>query len=124
MTSLAFKKILLIDDDADCIKPLRKILTLNKYQVNVASNGLNGLELQDCVKFDLIITDLKMDGMSGLDVINAVNNKFPDTPMLVISGFINDEEFQNISSCKNLCGVYQKPIDFDEIINKIREIVK
>ena len=80
----SFKKILIIDDDEVFVKPLRKFLTLNKFQVNVAENGMNGLELQNFLNVDLVITDLRMEGLTGIDVINNVSKTFPNTPVLLM----------------------------------------
>lgn len=119
----SFKKILIIDDDDVFVKPLRKFLTLNKFQVNVAENGMNGLELQTALDVDLIITDLRMEGMTGIDVINNVSKTFPDTPIMVVSGFINDSEFGGVDGYKNVVGIYQKPIDYEKLIEQIKNVV-
>ena len=119
----SFKKILIIDDDEVFVKPLRKFLTLNKFQVNVAENGMNGLELQNFLDVDLIITDLRMEGMTGIDVINNVSKTFPDTPIMVVSGFINDSEFGGVDGYKNVVGVYQKPIDYEKVIEQIKTVL-
>ena len=119
----SFKKILIIDDDDVFVKPLRKFLTLNKFQVNVAENGMNGLELQTALDVDLIITDLRMEGMTGIDVINNVSKTFPNTPIMVVSGFINDSEFGGVDGYKNVVGVYQKPIDYEKVIEQIKNVI-
>ncbi len=119
----SFKKILIIDDDDVFVKPLRKFLTLNKFQVNVAENGMNGLELQTALDVDLIITDLRMEGMTGIDVINNVSKTFPDTPIMVVSGFINDSEFGGVDGYKNVVGIYQKPIDYEKLIEQIKNVI-
>ena len=119
----SFKKILIIDDDDVFVKPLRKFLTLNKFQVNVAENGMNGLELQTALDVDLIITDLRMEGMTGIDVINNVSKTFPNTPIMVVSGFINDSEFGGVDGYKNVVGIYQKPIDYEKVIEQIKNVI-
>ena len=122
-TSLSFKKILIIDDDILYIKPLTKFLTLMKYQVNIAENGLNGIDLHKSLKFDLIITDLKMEGMNGLEVIKLLSDKYPETKIIVVSGYINQKEFQDIKNIQNVAALYQKPVDYEELLNKIKEII-
>ncbi|MBR6199718.1 MAG: response regulator [Spirochaetales bacterium] len=119
----SFKKILIIDDDEVFVKPLRKFLTLNKFQVNVAENGMNGLELQNFLNVDLVITDLRMEGLTGIDVINNVSKTFPNTPIMVVSGFINDSEFGGLDGYKNVVGVYQKPIDYEKLIEQIKNTI-
>ena len=85
---------------------------------------MNGLELQNFLDVDLIITDLRMEGMTGIDVINNVSKTFPDTPIMVVSGFINDSEFGGVDGYKNVVGVYQKPIDYEKVIEQIKAVLK
>lgn len=124
----SFKKILIIDDEEIFLKPLTKFLTLMKYQVNIATDGIYGIDLQNSIKFDLIITDLKMKNLNGIEVINFLSEKYPDTKIIVVSAYINSEEYsQMIEEIKNnkfVKAIFQKPVIFDELLNKIKEILK
>ncbi|OHD08418.1 MAG: hypothetical protein A2086_07660 [Spirochaetes bacterium GWD1_27_9] len=121
--SYAYKKILIIDDDEIFLKPLIKFLTLMKFQVNIASNGVIGIDLHKTIKFDLIITDLKMEKMNGIEVIKLINKNYPDSKLIVVSGFVNDSEFQEIKNSPNVAAIYEKPVDYEELLAKIKEII-
>lgn len=123
MNDNPFKKILIIDDDLTFLKPLCKFLTLMKYQVNIAENGLSGLNLHDYIKFDLIITDLKMEGMNGIELINFLLTRYPETKIMVISGHIDLEEFQEIKNNKYVKAIFEKPVDYEQLLKKIKEII-
>lgn len=118
-----YKKILLIDDDEKFLNELSKYLTLRRFQVNIAKSGKHGLELRKHLHFDIIITDLQMEGMSGLDVINMVTKTYPDTNIFVVSGFIDDEKFKEIKSIPNIKAIYKKPIELEKLANKIEECI-
>lgn len=119
----AFKKILVIDDDELFLKPLIKYLTMMKYQVNKANRGDHGLDLHKTLQFDLIITDLRMEGINGLEVIKLINENHPGTKIIVISGFVNEDEFGEIRDNKSVVGIFQKPVDYNTLNEKIREVV-
>ncbi len=82
------KKILIVDDEEDMLQSLRKILTQRpSYQVMTIKDGKQALQLAGHEKFDLIITDLKMGEISGIDILKAASAKFPDAKVIIISGY-------------------------------------
>jgi DNA-binding NtrC family response regulator len=119
-----YSKILLIDDDEIFIKPLSKFLTLNKFQVNNAMSAETAVNLQNNINFDLIITDLNLGESSGIDAINKIVNKYPDAKIIVISGYLNNQEFNSINKNKQVAAIFEKPIDYDELLKKINEIIQ
>lgn len=122
--SYFFKKILIIEDDEIFLKTLVKFLTHNQFQVNIAKNALTGLDLQDNIKFNLIISDLRMEGMSGAEAISKISAKYPEAKVIVISGYVKeDEDFKKIRDNKQVCAVYEKPVDFNELLGKIKEVL-
>lgn len=119
---MSYKKILIIEDEEVFLKPLQKFLTLKRFQVNIAKNATVGLDLQDNINFDIIITDLKMEGMTGVDAINRISAKYPNARIIVVSGFLEESEFKDIKNNSHVSAVYEKPIDFNMLLEKIREI--
>ncbi len=118
----SYKKILIIDDDQLFLKPLIKFLTMNKFQINIANSGIDGIDLQELIRFDLIITDLKMEGMSGIEVINYILSKHPEAKIIVMSGFLNEDQYEELSS-KNVVAIFEKPFDYDELLTKVKEAI-
>lgn len=68
------KNILIIDDNKDMLGIFEQLLLDDGFSVSTANNGIAGIELFKRESFDLVITDINMPGMSGFDVINAINN--------------------------------------------------
>ncbi|MBI5018532.1 MAG: sigma-54-dependent Fis family transcriptional regulator [Deltaproteobacteria bacterium] len=81
------RKILIVDDEAVVREGSRRIFSGDLYQVETAANGYAALELLDAIDFDVVVTDLKMPGMGGLEVLKAIREKQPDLPVVVITGY-------------------------------------
>jgi len=81
------KKILIIDDDASFRRILEYNLEEEGYEVLTASSGEEGLVLFRERNPDLVMTDMKMNGVSGLDVLGAVKKQSPDTLVIIITAF-------------------------------------
>lgn len=78
--------ILLIDDEAIALGNLSHVLQREGYQVTACKDGQSGLAALAATDFDLVLTDLKMPGVDGMDVLRAVREGHPDLPVIVITG--------------------------------------
>ncbi|MEN8691687.1 MAG: response regulator [Desulfobacterales bacterium] len=83
---MKINRILVMEDDKTISTALEMILTEAGYDVDVAGTGENALELFDQKPFDLIIADLKLPGISGMEVIKQVKEKNPKVEVIVITG--------------------------------------
>lgn len=116
-----YRKLLVIEDDDLFSTPLVRFLTQNQFQVNLAKEATFGVELQENINFDLIITDLQMDGMSGKEAIDKITEKYPETKIIVMSGYIGvKEEFCDIKNNPYVCAVFEKPIDYMQLLETIK----
>lgn len=80
-------RILLIDDDASVRRSISTFLSDSGFEIIEAANGSEGVSLFQHEKPDLVLCDLRMPDMDGLDVIREVAAKSSDTPVIVISGY-------------------------------------
>jgi DNA-binding NtrC family response regulator len=80
-------RILVIDDDRDMCELLEESLGRAGYQVTWRTRGDEGLDVLRDQDFDVIITDINLDGQSGLDLCQRFTENRPDTPVIVITGF-------------------------------------
>jgi DNA-binding NtrC family response regulator len=111
-------KILIIDDERSIRSTLREILEYEKYQVDDAADGAEGLQYVDKEKYDVILCDIKMPKMDGVDVLKAIIQK-TDTPVVMISGHGNIE---TAVECIKL-GAYDyiaKPLDLNRLLITLR----
>jgi len=78
--------ILVVDDEKVIREGLRRLLSVEGYQVLTAENGQKALETLSCENVNIILCDLKMPVMGALEVLQEVNSKFPCLPLVVITG--------------------------------------
>jgi CheY-like chemotaxis protein len=79
-------QILVVDDDVAVQAVIKLLLETDGHAVMVASDGLQGVKLFETGKFDLLIIDIFMPGMDGLETMRHVHQQRPDIPVIVISG--------------------------------------
>jgi CheY-like chemotaxis protein len=78
--------ILIVDDDIAVQAVIRLLLERDGHHVVLASNGLEGLGIFETGNFDLLIVDIFMTGMDGLETMRHIHQQRPDIPIIVISG--------------------------------------
>jgi DNA-binding response OmpR family regulator len=116
-------KLLLIDDDEPVLSNLCYFLRDKKYDVTTASDGLEGLKLfeNDQQGFDLVITDIVMPKISGIGLISILKKKFPNTPVIAITGWGEyPEAFATESQADK---VFSKPFGLTELDKAINELI-
>ena len=79
--------ILVVDDESVIREGIRRILLQDGFQVETSSSGNLALERMQSADFDLVITDLKMPGMNGMEVLKAIRILQPDVPVVIITGY-------------------------------------
>lgn len=82
------EKILIVDDEPDMLKLLSMILReKTPYEITTTNNPIEALELAKNVNFDLVITDLKMPGLDGLQLLEEVKKRDEDVPVIIITAY-------------------------------------
>ena len=116
-------RILVADDDAVIREGLRRILTAEGYDVETVSNGRAALERLEQQRFKLLVTDLKMPGMSGLEVLQSLRACQPELPVVLITGYAAIDNA--VEAMKNGATDYlSKPFSNDEIVSKVKNAMK
>lgn len=111
--------ILIIDDEKPIRGTLKEILEYEKYDVDEAEDGVKGLELIGKKRYDIILCDIKMPKMDGMEVLGKLREQGVDSPVVMISGHGNVETA--VESLKN--GAFdfiQKPLDLNRVLVTIR----
>ena len=86
----ASRKVLVVDDDPAVRKSIDRVLSGKGYAVITAENGEEAMRKLNEEKYDLVYTDIRMPGMSGLDVAEQVKARKPWTPVVIITGYGTD----------------------------------
>ena len=115
-------RVLLIEDDASIVGGLRKELQAEGYEVAVAERGDDGLVQAQAQSFDVVITDLKIPGLSGLELVEQLHATKPKLPILLMTAFGTAETA--IEATK--LGAYDyllKPFDMAELLDLVAKSV-
>ena len=112
-------KILVIDDERSIRNTLKDILEYEKYSVDLAEDGIKGIEKVKSSAFDVVLCDIKMPGMDGIEVLEHLVQISPDTPVVMISGHGNiDTAVESIK--KGAFDYIEKPLDLNRLLITIR----
>jgi two-component system response regulator AtoC len=123
---MAIHKVLVVDDEPLLRKYVSEILNRRGYEVQTAENGTRAMQILDQDQFDLVITDMKMPGHSGLDVVKHTKKTSPQTLVIVVTAYGSVE---NVVQAMQL-GAYNyllKPFDVDTLeaaIDKAAEVTQ
>jgi DNA-binding response OmpR family regulator len=117
-------RLLIIDDEEHVLANLCHFLADKKYDVTSASDGLEGLKLfeNDQQGFDLIITDIVMPKISGISLISIIKKKYPDTPVIAITGW--GEYPEAFAAESQADKVLSKPFELSELDKAINELIR
>ncbi len=115
--------VLLIDDDRDTLVLLEKYLSFENYKVLTAINAANGLEIYKKKKPPIIITDIVMPGMSGLELLQTIRKEDLETEILVLTGHSDIQSA--ITALKHQASDFlQKPVDFQVLRFALKRAVE
>ncbi|HTH43816.1 MAG TPA: EAL domain-containing protein [Oxalicibacterium sp.] len=109
------RKLLLVDDEPGILSALRRQLRLDGYKIMTACDGASGLEVLAQTKIDVIVSDQRMPGMTGVEFLRKVKTLYPDTVRIVLSGFT---ELQSVTDAVNEGAIYKfltKPWDDNQL---------
>lgn len=115
-------KILLIDDEPDLCQVTKFNLERNGlYEVTTAHTGREGLAKAQAAVFDLVITDFKMPGLDGRDVLTVLKTIHPHIPVVLFSVYHDDPETVTPDLARQTDGIISKPIDHQQLCRTIEQ---
>ena len=112
-------RILVIDDERSIRNTLKEILEYEKFEVEMAEDGLQGLESLNSMKFDAVLCDIKMPKMDGMEVLTNILNDYSDIPVVMISGH-GDIDTAVDAIKKGAFDFIQKPLDLNRLLVTLR----
>lgn len=112
-------KILIVDDEQSIRRTLREILEFEQYEVEEAADGMECLVKLKRTQYDVLIMDIKMPKMDGMEALERVRILAPDTPVLMISGHANiDTAVETVK--KGAFDFISKPPDLNRLLITVR----
>lgn len=113
-------KILVVDDEEIVRTSCSRTLVPEGYDVRLAKNGVEGLRLAAEERFDLVLTDLKMPDMDGIDVLRNIKEKWPETHVIIVTGYQTvDTAVKAIKLGAN--NYIEKPFTPDALLSAVTE---
>ncbi len=116
-------KVLVVDDEKIVCESCRKALVQEGYEVSTATDPRHGLELAQKQDFGLVIVDLKMPGVSGLQVLSGIKETSPRTVAIIITAYPTAESAVE-SGRLGAVDYLLKPFTPDELCSKVREAIE
>ena len=119
------KRVLVVDDEEDMLWMLQR--NLNKGMQNVeilaAKSGEEALEILGDKSINLVITDINMPGISGLDLLIEINNSFPETGVIIMTAYPSSA-YENKAMMSGSLRYIEKPFDIKEVRTIVEEVLK
>lgn len=115
-------KILVVDDEPGIRELLSDLLSFLGYQCYEAANGVEALEVLDRNEFDLIISDIRMPRMNGIELLRAVKQRSLKVPILLISGY-NLNDLDRITADEMANGFLKKPFEIEHIKTTLNNLL-
>ena len=115
-------QVLLIDDEEEFVSTLTERLQLRAVDATFATDGERGLQLVASGSFHVVILDVMMPGLGGLEVLQRIKEIKPQTPVILLTG--HGDEKEAIRGMRlGALDYLMKPVDIEELIIKMHEAV-
>ncbi|MCX6999314.1 MAG: response regulator, partial [Candidatus Sumerlaeota bacterium] len=108
------RRILIVDDEKNTREGLKWALDGKNYDISLATDGQEAADLLSIQPFDLVITDLKMPAMDGMDLLNLILKKYPKTIVIILTGHATVENAVEAMK-KGAYDYIEKPINIDDL---------
>lgn len=116
-------RILVIDDEEIAIRNLEHILKKEDYTVVTALSGLEALKKLEASDFDVVMTDLRMEKINGIDILEKAKSKYPDTQVIMITAYASiDSAIESMK--KGAFHYIAKPFKLDEVRSTVRQAIE
>lgn len=112
-------KVLLVDDEKEFVDALKERLEIRDLPSGVAYNGEQALQIVEDEIPDVMVLDLKMPGIDGMEVLRRIRKAYPEVQVIILTGHgseKDEEEARRLGAFEYL----QKPVDIDELVRLLR----
>ena len=123
-TAASGVRLLVVDDSAVARAKLRRLFEPAGYSIDQACDGLEALDMLGKSRYALMITDLEMPNMNGIELIAAVTGSLEteDMPILAITG--HDDLQAKVHECQGLFGIFKKPWNDRELLRRVEALAR
>jgi|GEM_PF-1106358 len=118
----ATKSILFVDDEPNVLSSYTRMLRKSPWRVLTAPSAEKALEILDEESINLVVTDMKMPQVHGIELVARIREKFEDLPIIVCSAYHGMKDDQSLQF-HEIAGFIEKPVESDVLIGKIEEVL-
>jgi len=115
------KKLFIVDDDI-AHRTMQRILLDWQYEVFEADDGITAIEEVSKRHFDMILMDIRMPGVSGIEALGQISSLRPEIPILMMTAYFSDEIVDQAKN-RGAFGCLGKPFDYEELRQTIQQAV-
>lgn len=120
-------RILIIDDDQDILNILQPVLEDYNYEVFATTSAPDGLKTLSEQSIDIVVTDILMPDLDGIEVIQALKSEYPEVKIIAMSGGGSDrkkfQEYLPIAKRLGADEIIPKPIDLNLLLKTIQDLI-
>lgn len=116
-------KFLIVDDEPDVVSQVGELFTLRNYAVVTATSGTKALEQMKKEKPNIVILDIRMPDINGIDVLKEIKKTYPKTRVIMLTG-IEDDVTKNMAMELGASGYLTKPYSYSELIEMARKLIQ
>ena len=116
------KRILVVDDNLMMRKLIRNIFSNEEYEIEEAENGVEGLEIVRKHDIDLVVTDIIMPVMEGLELIMHLKRDFPNIRIIAISG--GKPYYLYMAKKLGIEGIFTKPLNLQQFLGAVKKFIQ
>ena len=115
-------KFLVVDDEPGVVDQVKELLELRQYATVTATSGKKALELVKKEKPNIVILDIRMPDLSGIDVLKEIKKNYPKTRVIMLTG-VEDESTKNMAMGLGASGYLTKPYSYSDLLELSRKII-
>jgi DNA-binding NtrC family response regulator len=115
--------ILIVDDDEGMVETLSDILTARRYAVTTADSGESALAQVHQRAFDVVLMDIKMPGLNGVEALQAMKQRHPALKVIMMTAFTRDELVQAARRASAVA-IVPKPLDLASVLDLVDRVAR
>lgn len=123
MDSATVKRVMVVDDEKDFLFTMEYWLKSKDYEVKTASDGFKALELVRTFEPNIILLDLNMPGIDGVETLKRLRQFNKEVPVIIITAYIGEERVAEVSAYQ-ISGLFYKDKDFKEGLRLLESVLR
>ncbi len=115
--------VLCVDDEPNLLRSYQRALRNEPYNILLASNGKEALEILKSNNVNVVITDFRMAGMNGIELLHEVRKNYPKMICAILSGYADEATVQKALQTGEISTFLLKPINNEQLKNEIQRLL-